>query len=110
MKNKENSAQGTLIVVLLFIIALVLSYRLFAPVQQDDTRLLLYLDSVNKKNELLFAKVDSLQKVKTQLYKEYRKAKLKYDTIQIAIDTMPDLEGTKLLFSISRQLTAKGVE
>lgn len=110
MKNKINSVQGTLIVVLLFIIALVLSYRLFSPVEQSDARLFSYLDSINKKNELLFAKVDSLQKVKTQLYKEYTKVKLKYDTIQIAIDTMPDLEGTKLLLSISRQLTAKGVE
>jgi hypothetical protein len=69
-----------------------------------------YLDSMSTRNELLFAKVDSLQKVKTQLYSEYTQVKLKYDTIQIAIDTMPDIEGTKFLLSISRQLTAKGVE
>lgn len=75
-----------------------------------ESKFLTYLDSMNKRNELLFSKVDSLQHVKTQLYSEYTKVKLKYDTIQIAIDTMPDIEGTKLLLSISRQLTAKGVE
>lgn len=69
-----------------------------------------YLDSFNKRNELLYAKVDSLQKVKTNLYKEYTKTKTKYDTVQIAIDTMPSLDATKLLLSISRQLTAKGIE
>lgn len=75
-----------------------------------ESKFLKYLDSMNTRNELLFSKVDSLQKVKTELYTEYTKVKLKYDTIQIAIDTMPDIEGTKLLLSISRQLTAKGVE
>ena len=69
-----------------------------------------YLDSVQKSTDKLLQKVDSLEKVKTNVYKEYHKIKLRYDTIQIAIDTMPDLDGTKLLFSISRQLTAKGIE
>jgi NADPH-dependent 7-cyano-7-deazaguanine reductase QueF len=80
------------------------------PVETDSSKILLYLDSMNTRNELLFSKIDSIQKVKTQLHTEYTKVNLKYDTIQISIDTMPDLEGTKLLLSISRQLTSKGVE
>jgi hypothetical protein len=75
-----------------------------------ESKFLSYLDSMNKKTDILFDKVDSLQKVKTNLYKEYTQVKLKYDTIQIAVDTMPNLEGTKFLLSISRQLTAKGIE
>ena len=75
-----------------------------------ESKLASYMDSLNKKNELLYKKLDSIQKEKVTLYKEYTNVKLKYDTIQIAIDTMPDLDGTKLLLSISRQLTAKGVE
>ena len=110
---KKLSNRGEFVIIfLLFIIAMAVSYKIFnpPPIQVPSKEITNYLDSLNKKNELLYAKVDSLQKVKTELYKEYTKTKIKYDTIQIAIDTMPDLEGTKLLLSISRQLTAKGIE
>jgi len=76
----------------------------------DKDKILKYLDSINQRNKKLFEKVDSLEKVNRYIYKEYNKVNLKYDTIQIAIDTMPNIEGTKLLLSISRQLTSKGVE
>jgi hypothetical protein len=111
MKRLSNRSE-VVVIFLLFIIAMAVSYRIFTPtpIQIPSKEITNYLDSLNKKNELLYAKVDSLQKVKTELYKEYTKTKIKYDTIQIAIDTMPDLEGTKLLLSISRQLTIKGVE
>jgi GTP-binding protein EngB required for normal cell division len=79
------------------------------PDTQQD-KMFKYLDSMNKRNKQLFNKVDSLQKVNLNIYKEYTKVNLKYDTVQIAIDTMPNIEGTKLLLSISRQLTAKGIE
>ena len=112
MSEKNNSLQGAFILLLLLFVGYLLTDKFLFQAKQtgENTRLIHYLDSINQKNELLYAKVDSLQKVKTQLYSEYTKVKLKYDTIQIAIDTMPDLEGTKLLFSISRQLTAKGIE
>lgn len=112
MQEKNNTLQGALILLLLLFVGYLVTDKFLFQANQgaENTRLIHYLDSINQKNELLYAKVDSLQTVKTNLYKEYTKVKLKYDTIQIAIDTMPDLEGTKLLLSISRQLTAKGIE
>lgn len=111
MKKLSNRSEFV-IIFLLFVIAMAVSYKIFnpPPVQVPKEEIVKYLDSLNKQNELLYAKVDSLQKVKTELYKEYHKVKLKYDTIQIAIDTMPDIEGTKFLLSVSRQLTIKGIE
>ena len=111
MKRLSNRSEFV-VIFLLFVIAMAVSYKIFnpPPIQVPSKEITNYLDSLNKKNELLYAKVDSLQKVKTELYKEYHKVKLKYDTIQIAIDTMPDIEGTKFLLSVSRQLTAKGIE
>jgi hypothetical protein len=109
MKN-ANNLYLTIIIFLSATLLYLLWERESINERAYESKFIKYLDSMNSRNELLFAKVDSLQKVKTQLYSEYTKVKLKYDTVQIAIDTMPDLEGTKLLLSISRQLTAKGVE
>jgi hypothetical protein len=80
------------------------------PVSHDEEKFMAYLDSMNKRNELMFNKLDSLGTVKHDQYRLYEQINLKYDTIQVAIDTMPDIDGTKLLLTISRQLTAKGVE
>jgi hypothetical protein len=80
------------------------------PVSHDEEKFMAYLDSMNKRNELMFNKLDSLSTVKHDQYRLYEQINLKYDTIQVAIDTMPDIDGTKLLLTISRQLTAKGVE
>jgi hypothetical protein len=96
---------------ILFII--VIAYLLFKYeyVQERDTnQVLSFIDSIDKANDIYFKKIDSLEYVKHEEYRTYEKIKLKYDTIQIAIDTMPDINGTKYLLSISRQLTAKGVE
>ena len=96
---------------ILFII--VIAYLLFKYeyVQEKDTnQVLSFIDSIDKANDIYFKKIDSLEYVKHKEYRTYEKIKLKYDTIQIAIDTMPDINGTKYLLSISRQLTAKGVE
>jgi predicted signal transduction protein with EAL and GGDEF domain len=80
------------------------------PTSSDSQKILNYLDSMDKRNKELYKKVDSLQTVKKDLYREYTKVKLKYDTIKITIDSIGDVAGTKLLLSISRQLTAKGIE
>jgi len=96
---------------ILFIV--VIAYLLFKYeyVQERDTnKVLSFIDSIDKANDIYFKKIDSLEYVKHEEYRTYEKIKLKYDTIQIAIDTMPDINGTKYLLSISRQLTAKGVE
>lgn len=98
---------------LYLIIIAVVSWFYYDSKHKPDTqqnKMLRYLDSINERNKKLFEKVDSLEKVNLHVYKEYNKVNLKYDTIQIAIDTMPNIEGTKLLLSISRQLTSKGVE
>lgn len=108
--KKLSSLHTALTVVLFLTVVYLLWERKTLEQQVYESKFTKYLDSMNTRNELLFAKVDSLQKVKTQLYSEYTQVKLKYDTVQIAIDTMPDIEGTKFLLSISRQLTAKGVE
>lgn len=109
MKN-SNHLYLVIITFLLLLVAYLWWDKENSTQKSYESKFMKYLDSMNSRNELLYSKVDSLQKVKTNLYKEYTKVKLKYDTVQIAIDTMPDLEGTKLLLSISRQLTAKGIE
>jgi hypothetical protein len=109
MKN-SNTVYLSIIILLSAAVAYLLWEKNTLQERAYESKFLSYLDSMNTRNELLFSKIDSLQHVKTQLYSEYTKVKLKYDTVQIAIDTMPDLEGTKLLLSISRQLTSKGVE
>jgi hypothetical protein len=65
---------------------------------------------MEKRNESFLSRVDSLSTLKHEQFSYYEKINLKYDTIQIALDTMPDIDGTKFLLTISRQLTAKGVE
>lgn len=95
----------------LFIV--VIAYLLFKYeyVQERDTnQVLSFIDSIDKANDTYFEKLDSLEHIKHEEYITYEKITLKYDTIQIAIDTMPDIDGTKYLLTISRQLTAKGVE
>ena len=91
----------------------IIAYLLFKYeyVQERDTnQVLSFIDSIDKANDTYFEKLDSLEHIKHEEYHNYEKITLKYDTIQIAIDTMPDIDGTKLLLTISRQLTAKGVE
>jgi len=108
----RNKIEAAIIGILLLIVCFLVWERQAFPSTSTgyEGKLVPYIDSIDKRNKLLFSKIDSLQKEKVTLYKEYTKVKLKYDTIQIALDTMPDLEGTKLLLTISRQLTAKGVE
>jgi len=91
----------------------IIAYLLFKYeyVQERDTnQVLSFIDSIDKANDTYFEKLHSLEHIKHEEYKTYEKITLKYDTIQIAIDTMPDIDGTKYLLTISRQLTAKGVE
>lgn len=95
----------------LFIV--VIAYLLFKYeyVQERDTnQVISFIDSIDKANDTYFEKLDSLEHIKHEEYHNYEKITLKYDTIQIAIDTMPDIDGTKYLLTISRQLTAKGIE
>jgi hypothetical protein len=107
---KSNNFYSILIVFLLGVVSYLLwdKHQNSVPVGQE--KFMAYLDSINQQNKLMFNKLDSLTLVKKEQLRIYEKINLKYDTIQIAIDTMPDLEGTKLLLSISRQLTSKGVE
>jgi hypothetical protein len=90
----------------------VIAYLLFKDYseEQETNQVLSFIDSIDKANDTYFEKIDSLEHIKHEEYRTYEKINLKYDTIQIAIDTMPDLEGTKYLLTISRQLTAKGIE
>lgn len=96
--------------ILLLAISYLIWERYMFPVSHDEEKFMAYLDSMNKRNEIMFNKIDSLSTVKHDQYRLYEQINLKYDTIQVAIDTMPDIDGTKLLLSISRQLTSKGVE
>lgn len=96
-----------------FVLVFIIAYLLFKYeyVQEQDTnQVISFIDSIDKANDTYFEKIDSLEHIKHEEYHNYEKITLKYDTIQIAIDTMPDIDGTKLLLTISRQLTAKGVE
>lgn len=96
-----------------FIFILVIIYLLYKYeyVQEQDTnQVIAFIDSIDKANDTYFEKIDSLEHIKHEEYHNYEKITLKYDTIQIAIDTMPDINGTKYLLTISRQLTAKGIE
>jgi hypothetical protein len=107
---KSNNSYSILIVFLLSVVSYLLwdKYQNSVPVGQE--KFIAYLDSMNQQNKLMFNKLDSLTLVKKEQLRIYEEINLKYDTIQISIDTMPDLEGTKFLLSISRQLTSKGVE
>ena len=96
-----------------FVLIFIIAYLLFKYeyVQEQDTnQVISFIDSIDKANDTYFEKIDSLEHIKHEEYHNYEKITLKYDTIQIAIDTMPDIDGTKLLLTISRQLTAKGIE
>jgi hypothetical protein len=108
----RNKIEAALIGILSLVVCYLLWERKAFPSKPEgyEGKLVAYMDSMDKRNKLLFNKIDSIQKEKVTLYKEYTNVKLKYDTIQIAIDTMPDLDGTKFLLTISRQLTAKGIE
>lgn len=105
-----NKLTTAVIGILLLVVSYLLWERYMFPVSHDEDKFMAYLDSMNKRNELMFNKLDSLSTVKHDQYRLYEQINLKYDTIQIAIDTMPDIDGTKFLLTISRQLTAKGVE
>jgi len=95
----------------IFFFAIVyLLYRYEYVQEQDTNQVISFIDSIDKANDNYFEKIDSLEHIKHEEYRTYEKITLKYDTIQIAIDTMPDIDGTKYLLTISRQLTAKGVE
>ena len=97
--------------ILLVVLIILVGYQTF--VKKDTTtksEILHFLDSIEKHNEVVFNKIDSLDRLKHEEYKIYEQLNLKYDTVQIAIDTMPDIDGTKYLLTISRQLTLKGVE
>jgi len=90
----------------------VIAYLLFKDYseEQETNQVLSFIDSIDKANDTYFEKIDSLEHIKHEEYRTYEKINLKYDTIQIAIDTMPNIDGTKYLLTISRQLTAKGIE
>jgi hypothetical protein len=94
------------------ILICVIAYLLFKDYseEQETNQVLSFIDSIDKANDTYFEKIDSLEHIKHEEYRTYEKINLKYDTIQIAIDTMPDIDGTKYLLTVSRQLTAKGIE
>jgi hypothetical protein len=105
----KNKTEVTLIALLLLIVVLLLWVKTI-PNNVAEDKFIAYIDSIEKRNKTLFNKIDSLSTLKHEQFSYYEKINLKYDTIQIAIDTMPNIEGTKYLLTISRQLTSKGVE
>ena len=106
----RNNSSKSLIIILLLVIALLLWNNFRISNSHNEDKFIHYMDSMEKRNETYFSKIDSLSTLKHEQFSYYEKINLKYDTIQIAIDTMPDIDGTKYLLTISRQLTAKGVE
>lgn len=98
------------------IFTLVIIVLAFLLAKQENTQkknteqILSFIDSIDRSNSIYFSKLDSLSLIKQKEYYTYKKITLKYDTIQIAIDTMPNISATKYLLTISRQLTAKGIE
>lgn len=77
---------------------------------EDKKEFQTYLDHQQATIDSVLNKIKVLESNKVSLYREYNKTNLKYDTIQIVIDSMPSIDGTKLLLSISRELTSKGIE
>ena len=106
----RNKIEAVLIGVLALLVCFLLLEINAFPNSGNEDKFIHYMDSMEKRNETYFSKIDSLSTLKHEQFSYYEKINLKYDTIQIAIDTMPDIDGTKLLLTISRQLTAKGVE
>jgi|694.fasta_scaffold00402_46 hypothetical protein len=105
----KNKIEAIIIGLLLIAVAFLLWERKSLD-SGNEEKFMAYMDSMQKRNEVMFSKVDSLNTLKHEQFSYYEKINLKYDTIQIALDTMPDIDGTKFLLTISRQLTAKGVE
>lgn len=99
-----------LLYVLIGLAALIVWDKLHTNHERANPEIIKYLDSIHQSNKVFYKKIDSLQTVKTDQFNIYNKIKIKYDTIRTNIDTMPSLEATKFLLSISRQLTAKGIE
>ena len=112
--DKQISSSILIVNLCILILILLVGFDIYVNYKSKpittDPKIFTYLDSVRKSTDALLNKVDSLERVKTNVYKEITKIKLRYDTVQIAIDTMPDIDGTQYLLTISRQLTAKGVE
>jgi hypothetical protein len=106
----RNKIEAIIIGLLLIAVAFLLWERQAFPNSGNEEKFMAYMDSMQKRNEVMFSKVDSLNTLKHEQFSYYEKINLKYDTIQIALDTMPDIDGTKYLLTISRQLTAKGIE
>jgi uncharacterized protein YxeA len=106
MKNKIE----VIVIGLLLIIVAFLLWERQSLSSGNEEKFMSYMDSMEKRNESFLSRVDSLSTLKHEQFSYYEKINLKYDTIQIALDTMPDIDGTKFLLTISRQLTAKGVE
>lgn len=79
-------------------------------VPNEPVALITYLEQLEKNQQILLDKIDSIELSKTEKINTYYKTKLIYDTIRTTIDTMPPLDATKLLLSKSRQLTNKGIE
>ena len=99
-----------LIVVGLFLFRNCYSYKGDIGDEKTSVTFLKHLDSLEKRTNALIFKIDSLNLLKKEQLNVYYKTKLTYDTLKITIDTMPPLDGTKLLLSKSRQLTNKGIE
>jgi hypothetical protein len=106
----KNKIEAIIIGLLLLAVAFLLWERQAFPNSGNEEKFMQYMDSMEKRNEAFLSRVDSLSTLKHEQFSYYEKINLKYDTIQIALDTMPDIDGTKFLLTISRQLTAKGVE
>jgi hypothetical protein len=105
----KNKIEAIIIGLLLIAVAFLLWERKSLDSGSEE-KFMAYMDSMEKRNETFLSRVDSLSTLKHEQFSYYEKINLKYDTIQIALDTMPDIDGTKFLLTISRQLTAKGVE
>lgn len=78
--------------------------------ENTSNKVLNYLDSIDKRNKILFSKIDSLDLNKKEKLTVYNNTTLKYDTLKIMVDSMPPIDATIFLLSKSRQLTDKGIE
>jgi len=108
--NSRSKTEALLIGFLLLVTSYLMWDKFTAKPENPNAEILTYLDSMRKTTDAMFNKIDSMDKVKVELYSEITKVNLKYDTIKITVDSMLPVDATIFLLSKSRQLTAKGIE
>jgi len=72
------------------------------PVKQNEV--ITFLDSIDKRNKVLFSKIDSLDLKKANQLKQLDETKSHYDSFKNIIDSLSAVDALERLLSESRQL------